>query len=140
MTWVIAAENSPQALKQALLDGRTIVYWQDTLIGKEEFLRPLFNRCVSLSSSELNFTESSTILLQIQNPSDLQFTLKAENPPPGISYAESMNVPADRTTLFQIRWDKKTELPDLLQLDFVVSNLWIAPEKGLPITFQFMTK
>ncbi len=140
MTWVIAAENSPQALKQALLDGRTIVYWQDTLIGKEEFLRPLFNRCVSLSSSELNFSESSTILLQIRNPSDLEFTLEAENLAPGFSYTKSVYIPADRTTLFQIRWDKKTPLPELLELDFVVSNLWIAPQKGLPITFQFMTQ
>ncbi len=48
MTLVFATEKTPAALKEALLAGRTAVWYKDQLIGRKEQLEPLFYGAVQI--------------------------------------------------------------------------------------------
>jgi hypothetical protein len=49
MTFVLAKDKTPAAIKEALLARRTIVYWNNNLIGEEQYLRPLFDASISIN-------------------------------------------------------------------------------------------
>ena len=52
MTLVFAAERTPAAVKEALLVGRTAVWYQDQLIGRREYLEPLFLWCGARTAAD----------------------------------------------------------------------------------------
>ncbi|MFC3199637.1 Sb-PDE family phosphodiesterase [Parapedobacter deserti] len=87
MTLVLAKEKSENSVREALEAGRTIAWASKYLIGKEEYLRQLFNACVSVSPSlhSTSYTNKSTGITtvtdyyEIANNSDLYFELKLKS-------------------------------------------------------------
>jgi len=51
VTLVFAAEKSETALQEALEAGQTIVWFRNTLIGKEEFMTPLLQACMGVTEA-----------------------------------------------------------------------------------------
>ena len=52
MTFVFAKERSPEGIREALDNRRTAVYYRELVIGREEILRPFFEKCVDIKRSE----------------------------------------------------------------------------------------
>lgn len=73
MTLVFAKERSHDSLKEAMFAGRTIVYFKDTLAGKEEYMKPFFYRCISVSKPF--HQNDKTIFFEVTNKSDVPFHL-----------------------------------------------------------------
>ena len=73
MTLVFARERSPEALREAMFSGRTMVWFRDTLAGREEFARPFFYGCISVGHPY--YQDKDNIYLEIKNNSDIPFYL-----------------------------------------------------------------
>ena len=73
MTLVFATARTQDALKEALFAGRTLAYFNDMLAGKEEYARPFFNQCISVSKPF--YENDKNIYLEITNKSDIPFSL-----------------------------------------------------------------
>lgn len=78
MTLVMAKDRTPESIREALDEGRTVAWASKILAGKEEHVRNLFDACVQLMPS--HFTEKKengdTInYYEIRNNSDLYFEL-----------------------------------------------------------------
>lgn len=73
MTLVLAKGRNSEALKEALFAGRTIAYFNETLAGKEEYVLPFFNGCISVNKPYIQ--NDRNVMFEITNKSDIPFYL-----------------------------------------------------------------
>ena len=82
ITMVFAKSKDKKSIKEALFEGRTAVFYNEMLIGKEENLKPLIEKCLVINNvNNLNLGysedgESSIKKIAIENISDAPFFLK----------------------------------------------------------------
>ena len=82
ITMVFAKNKDKKSIKDALFEGRTAVFYNEMLIGKEENLKPLIEKCLVINNvNNLNLGysedgESSIKKIEIENISDAPFFLK----------------------------------------------------------------
>ena len=82
ITMVFAKSKDKNSIKEALFEGRTAVFYNEMLIGKEENLKPLIEKCLVINNvNNLNLGysedgESSIKKIEIENISDAPFFLK----------------------------------------------------------------
>ena len=137
MTLVFAKERNEKALKEALLARRTAVYYQDKLIGEEQYLKPIFENSIKIKKSEIDIKGKGTAYLQIFNCSQIPLQLIAQKEFEEISIPKNITLYADRTVLFNIKGklenlsSKKTFV-----LPYKVKNYWIAPNEGLSVELK----
>lgn len=74
MTLVFAKERTPEALREALEEGRTVAWSSKYLAGKEEHVKNLFYSCVKLSPAY--YSGGDRNYYEISNNSDLYFELQ----------------------------------------------------------------
>jgi len=134
MTLVFARDRSPEAIKQALQNQRTAIYWRNTLIGEEKYLRPIFDRSVTLRSTTVTLEGTDRSYVQITNHSDVPFELAAGGTVENIRAPSNVTLQAGKTVIMalsatseNLSGKRKVSLP------FEVTNLLIAPNKGLPV-------
>jgi hypothetical protein len=127
MTLVFATERTPAALKEALLAGRTAVWFKDQIIGRKELLEPLFDGAVHVETPIVR--SGKTVWLRIRNDcdADVKLARSAGNGP------ASLTLPARVTTLVQM----STAADDTpLDLCYTATNFLIAPDTGLPVVLK----
>ena len=75
ITVVLARERSAEALKEALFAGRTVVWYEDVLVGKEENILPLLRASIEASSGGY---EDDTFVFgaELTNWSSAEFILR----------------------------------------------------------------
>ena len=132
MTWVLAKENTAEAIKEALKERRTMVYWGDHVFGALEYLNSLFNGCVALDAPVINRKNGQHV--QLSNRSDLSFDLVLKTTTEGISAPQNIKIRPGKTVRLNIGFDKEKEF-DLITLNYTVANLKPTPDKGLDISF-----
>lgn len=74
VTLALATEKSIDAIKDAFFDKRTIAWFNNTLIGREEHLKPLIDACLKVESASYIGT-SSVAEVVIMNDSDVEYIL-----------------------------------------------------------------
>jgi hypothetical protein len=73
MTLVFAKMRTSESLKEALFAGRTLVWSGDILGGKEEYAKPFFYQCISVSKPY--YDNSKNNYFEVTNKSDIPFYL-----------------------------------------------------------------
>lgn len=79
VTLVFAKEQSAAAIKEALLARRTAVWFNNTLIGRAEWIDPLLAASLQLTSSRYR-PDTTALELVITNRSDADFILRNASP------------------------------------------------------------
>ncbi len=124
MTLVFAKQRTAEGVKEALFAGRTVVWYKDRLIGRREWLEPLF--AASLQVDPPHLRTKDTVFFTVRNLADIDFVLQRT----GKLGPQTATLPARTTSLVKIGTSTPTQP---LVLEYTVTNLWIAPETGLPI-------
>ena len=133
MTLVFAKDGSPEAIREALFARRTAAYSGNLLIGKEEFLRPIFEGSVEVLNPSITVEAGGRAWLQIRNDSDIRFELNGGGSEGGVSTPADIVLSANRTSLVGIEADEGTRPGAVrLGLTYAVSNLLLEPGTGLP--------
>ena len=123
VTLVFTKEKSATAIQQALFANRTVVWFKNLLIGREEHLLPLLE--ASLSISELNYRpETSVAEVTVTNLSDADFDLRYVGDYTFMFSADRIRIPAHDAVTLLI---KPGRTLDSLDLEFIVENALIAP-------------
>jgi len=135
VTLVFATERTAEAIHEALLDRRTVVYSNGQLIGEERFLKPLFEGSVSILNPQIALQNSRKHYVQLHNDSDTDYSLERIEPTPGLETPASVTLPAHKTVLLQVtpRKDNSME-PGPLGLSYRVTNLLVGPEESLEVS------
>ena len=138
ITLVFAEEKSEKAIKDALLSQRTVAYDNHTLIGKEEFLRELFNNSISISKTSYKIKGKSWVNVMIKNNSSIPYKLISKNSFDEIRFADELTLAPNKTVILGIGGkDKDRDESKKLTLEFEVENAKISPDKNLIIAFEF---
>jgi len=134
MTLVFAEKKTQEAIKEALVARRTAVYFGNTIVGEEQFLKPLFNGSIKLLTSELTITGRGSANAQIYNDSDVRYELVSTGAVEGIRFPQSIVIPGMKTVLCRITntSDRNTGIKTI-SLPYRVKNLLTAPDTGLPV-------
>ena len=133
MTLVFAKDASPEAIREALFARRTAAYSGNRLIGKEEFLRPVFERSIEVRTPSVTVEPGGRAWVQVRNDSDVRFELRGGGSEGGVSAPADVGLSANRTSLLTLRAGEEAR-PGTFRLvaRYEVSNLLVEPERGLP--------
>ncbi|MEY3051596.1 MAG: hypothetical protein RLY31_1381 [Bacteroidota bacterium] len=130
VTLVLAEERSLPAIKAALFDRRTVVWHNNTLIGRAQHLQPLLEASVGVTRAYYNGT-SSVAVVELTNRSDAEFVLLNQS---GYRFHDDAGLvvlpPHGRTTV-----EVKTgEQLAAFELSFAVLNTVTAPGVNARLT------
>ncbi len=127
LTLAFPKERTPESLREALMTGQTIVWYQDMLIGRQPMLEAYFEQCLKVRPPHLR--TQNRVLFVLENNSAIDIRLeRAGNIGPA-----SITVPAGGIVLVNIGTNQP-KAP--MELKYVVSNWWIAPDVGLPVVIH----
>ena len=137
VTLVFAKEKSVEAVKEALFDHRTVVYHNNLLIGKKNFLAPLFNASLIIKNRVIKLEGTRENYIHIQNNSELDYELELMSDLDDISLPKTLILTGERTVLLSIKGkSKEASGKKQITIPYRVKNLLIAPDMGLPVEFK----
>lgn len=128
MTLVFAQKRTAEAVKEALFAGRTVAWYQNQLIGPEEYLRAIFRASVDLS--DIEYGPKNAIRFRLANSSDLDLELTRT----GKLGPKTLTLPAGSEALVSIKVD---DLEAPVEMDYTVQNFLCGPDKGVPVNLSF---
>ncbi len=125
MTLVFAKARTHDALKEAMFAGRTLAYFNDMIAGKEEYAKPFFHQCISVSKPY--HENDRNIYFEVTNKSDIPFHLVN-----GMANAPaSINLEANSVTRVVV--SKKVSSP----LVYDVKNIITGEDEVLRIELKY---
>ena len=124
MTLVFAKERSLDSLKQALVEGRTVVWYKNKLIGRIEYLDALFKAAVQIAKPHRR--QGNTVWFKVKNSSDIDIELEK----PDEKRTDKLNLPANTTIVMKTSIDSRTKQTGL---SYTAANFLVTPDKGLPV-------
>ncbi len=127
LTLVFVKERTVDGLKEALRQRRTAVWFNDQIIGRQEWLDPLLAGCIAIAKPHLRSKDA--VWVEMRNTSDVDVKLKRTG---NVGPAE-LTLPAQSTSLVKIGTSKPEEP---IELAYEATNFLIAPGTGLPVTWQ----
>ena len=130
MTFVFAKERSPEGIREALDNRRTAVYYRELVIGREEILRPFFEKCVDIK--EVKRTEKE-VTFSVMNATDLVLKLKKTAHNPSLVYFREMTLKPHTQHTISVKFENGIKGGDC---NFEVTNFIVAPDKGLDYTIK----
>ena len=140
VTLVFAKNKSVEAVKEALMAGHTAAYFENTIVGKKEFLLPLFEASVEILKLPL-IIEKSIWFIQIKNSSDLDYELELMNPIKGTNISGEITLQANSTTLIKMNAKLNPATKNIKELSeinvkFKVRNLIVSPDESLEVELR----
>jgi 3',5'-nucleoside bisphosphate phosphatase len=138
LTLVFATAATPEAIKEALFARRTAVYSGALLIGRREFLLPVFEQSISLRNPAVALRPGQRVYVQVANASDLTYRLALAEPVPGLTTARALSLPGGKTALLELKRnadDVATGERDV-SLNYRVTNLLTAPQEALQVSLR----
>jgi len=135
MTLVFARAATPEAIREALNERRTAVYHEEFVIGKEIYLKELFEN--ALEWSVVKNDNGIDFRVTVRNKSDLTFRLKKANSDRRVIYFRNTSIfpyiiAPNATQTFTVRLLDGINSGDL---NFIVDNFLVQPNEGMRYTY-----
>ena len=130
MTFVFAKERSLDGIREALNNQRTAVYYNDLVIGREDIIRPFFEKCVEITEVKRTGDE---VVFKIKNLTDLPLRLKKTVHDPSLIYFRNRTLKPHSEMTIPVKLTNGVTGGDC---NFEVTNFIIAPNKGLDYTIK----
>jgi hypothetical protein len=136
ITLAFAKAKTDSSLKEALFAKRTAVFFNNTLIGREEFLIPLINASLAVEKTEY-YGKTSVLTVKIRNSSSTEFIL--QNNGDYLFYDNTNIVTLQANGVTTLRVKVMQNLKEL-QLKFTVLSAVTAPKRHPLITIPVSLK
>jgi hypothetical protein len=136
VTLVFASEKTKESIKEGLENQRTAVWFNNTLIGKPEYLIPLIQESLVVKKTKVreSYTGKSFVVsVDIENLSDADYILENQKDFSLHTHADILIAKAHNITNIQVRTLK--ELPDF-DMRFKVLNAVTATDTHPEITLK----
>jgi hypothetical protein len=127
MTLVFAKERSAEAIKEALVAGRTAVWYGDQLIGKKEYLDAIFKAAIQVAKPCRR--RGRRFWFEVTNGCSLDLQMQRV----GRHGPETLTLPANATTKVKARLRRKAAPA---AMSYIVTNLLIGPDEGVPVELR----
>lgn len=130
MTLVLAAGQSEAAFRTALFEGRTVAWYHDQLMGREENVQAVVSACLSLVAGPFN-GKTTVLPVKIKNDCPVDFTLRNTGEQTFQNANDTITVEQKGETGVHVRMSRTVEN---IALNFEVLNTQIGYRKTLPIS------
>jgi hypothetical protein len=132
-TLVFAKEKSPEGIKEALINHRTVVYWKDKLIGREEFLKAIYKESVLILNTSFSFKKDkkNKAVILIKNNSEIPYQLVFKNDSKNLNLPNNVTLAGSKTTAIAIEYTSSEAGVKTLLIPFEISNLLVLPNQGM---------
>ena len=130
MTFVFSKERSIEGIREALLNRRTAVYFNDNVIGEEKLLKAFFENAVEILNTEKS---EKSVKITIKNNSDITFKLSKTKHTSDIVYFRDYTIEPNCRHSIVIKLQNGIREGDV---NFAVTNLLIGPNKVLNYTYK----
>lgn len=138
MTIAFAKDRTVESLKEALFAGRTVVYAKNMLIGRAEFLEPIFQQSVSVKPAKVR--HKKYVSLMVYNHSDIPYEFYIEKDS-DVRGTEKFVLKPHQTTLVQVLgMTEAVSRREKIELPIVINNLWTADKTPLKTYLRFENK
>jgi predicted metal-dependent phosphoesterase TrpH len=134
LTLVFSKDRSQAGIKEALFARRTVVYSANRLIGDEQFLRPIFEKSISLDRDVATVKGKKATMVQIHNRSDVDYELELVDQPENLDVEKRLVLLGRKTVLLEIKTSAKNKTSGTVALKYRVTNLLVGPDEPLTIT------
>jgi predicted metal-dependent phosphoesterase TrpH len=135
ITLVLAKDKSKAAIKEALMNRRTVVYRKNMLIGEEKYLRAIFDESVEIINPEVTIKGKEEVKIQIRNKSEVDFELAlkgTEGALKEISVPKDITLYGEGTVQLKIKGtSEEFSGKKKMRLVYEVKNLLVRPKEGL---------
>jgi hypothetical protein len=131
VTLVFAKARTADAIHEALRDRRTAVYSGDRLIGDEQFLKPIFERSVTVLTPQLTLQGQRRAYAQVHNDSDLDFQLERREGSDALQAPQTLTLPAHQTVLMEVKARRGQTGTTTVPIVYSVTNLLVGPDQPL---------
>lgn len=138
ITLVFAKNNSPESIREALLERRTTIWYDQKLIGDEKFLKEIYNKSISIDKNKISALGRESKPLLITNNSDVAYDLKLVSEDTRIQFPKEMKLMANRTLKVSVRAAKEdAAVKGKVKAVYEIKNMITAPGKTLEVTYEF---
>ncbi len=124
MTLVFVKEKSIPGIKEALIAGRTAVWFENKIIARKEYAEALFQAAVRVADVERDGNKA--VRFTIRNDSDLPIELERA----GKLGPKELNLAANTSTRVRVA---VAGGKNPLELPYMANSFLIAPEKAMPV-------
>ncbi len=137
LTLVFATERTAEAIRKALFERRTAVYFGELLIGEEPYLRPIFEQSITVKNPAITIRGRDRAYVRIENTSDITYRLLRVVGPAAIRVPDEVYLEANATSILEVR-GLTEDLRDIrkIKVSYVADNLKIAPDTGMPVSLS----
>lgn len=130
VTLVFTKEATVDAVREGLMNRRTVVFYKDLLIGRDEYLVPLIKESLKVSSAQYA-PKTSVLQLEIENVTSAEFTLQNKSKYTFHAHSDIVTLKPGEKTLIEVKTkDKLTSI----DLTFEVLNAIHAPNSHPTVT------
>ena len=135
VTLVFARERTEDSLKEALFDKRTVVWFNNTLIGRPQNLVPLIEACITVQDVQY-YRDYLIARVSLINHSDVEFILRNTGEYRFDTYADVVIIMPNSVTQVGV---KTLEKLDEFIMKFEVMNAVTAPAEHPEIIIRIST-
>ena len=141
MTLVFAKSRTEGGIKEALFARRTVVYFDNTLMGKSSLLEPFFHASLKYDKAALKMANGVNKPVKITNQSDIGYELELVQPGVGVDAPESIVLKAHHVTVFNLGGNSD-EIAGMKEINlyYAVKNVFTAPGENLLVTLSFLNR
>ncbi|MDR0332848.1 MAG: histidinol-phosphatase [Dysgonamonadaceae bacterium] len=129
MTLVFAKERTAEGIREALDNQRTAIFYQNQLIGREQYLRAIFENSIEIIDISRGQTHATVRLL---NKSGLTFRLKKTGHGGDVVYFRDYEIKPHSRHSISVRFPIEGES----RVNFEVTNLLVSPGQGLQCSYR----
>lgn len=132
LTLVFAKEKNAESIKEGLMNRRTVAVFKDLLIGRDEFLIPLIESSLKVTSAKY-IGKYNVLGVEVENLSSVDITLQNQTGYTLHNNNDMIILKAGEKTMIEIKTiERKTEVA----LKFLVLSAVNAPNKHPSITIK----
>lgn len=135
MTLVFAKEKSESAIKEALINRRTLAYYNNWLIGRQPEAEAFFKASIVITTEKIKAKNRPQLKINIFNQTDIPYEVKCSTGyiMQDLPLGKMTLKPHDTTSLIL---DAVWEYPKEVNLKMEVGNILVSPEKNLVAEIQ----
>jgi 3',5'-nucleoside bisphosphate phosphatase len=134
LTLVFAKEKSVEGIREALFEGRTVVYSDNKLIGRQEYLDAIYKESLQVKSI---VRHNNLYSILVFNPTDIPLVLSnAKGNNPGFGFSDT-TIPPGKHVNLNVFITNATNY-DKIEVLWNVDNYLVKPGEGLNVKMTFI--
>lgn len=141
ITLVFAENRTEAAIRDALKAKRTVVFYENKLMGNEVFLKEIFNESIEIINKEIRIPGTWYATVFIKNNSDISFDLETNQEFENIKVPGKIQLIAGKTSQVSVfgKSDEGSEKEDVV-IKYKVTNLLTGSDSALSIELKISSE